>query len=438
MVVENHLVSDEKVELIRKNPWLCTSPFWQTQIKERTGKTNWGPCCDYDVEFFKNSKETYETIENLKLLIQKKEIDKKCRTCHRLERIGGISERMRYLIDLPIEKIQNFIDNPSLLKLEKYTPVVSIKVTTTCNLACRSCNGAESSLYNKLFGNNNSNYDIWKNSEDEEFFKDYLLEKSKNSEEIILHVLGGEVFLDDYIQKILKWCEEYSIINKISLHITTNNQIPMENRLVNISKNLKSVYLSLSIDSVYENYSYVRWPGKFSKIEENLSYLEDLKIDKLKDKLTYSITPVFSLNNIFYLKDYLDYWLDYSKKNNLENLRIYNFHLHHPQYLKIENLSSTYRKNLLHIIEECSEHEIFNFLSDTIQFKEWIKVIVNNLKNETGNEESFLTYLRNTRMYDQKTNQDSFKLNSRLFNLLTEEHKSYYFKSNIIPINTKI
>jgi hypothetical protein len=77
-------------------------------------------------------------------------------------------------------------------------------------------------------------------------------------------------------------------------------------------------------------------------------------------------------------------------------------------------------------VRECHHHKIFNYLEDTKQFKEWIKTILDNLTNDAGNEKLFLEYLKYTSEYDTKTNQDSFTLNSRLFKLLTKEHKDYY------------
>jgi arginyl-tRNA--protein-N-Asp/Glu arginylyltransferase len=92
----------------------------------------------------------------------------------------------------------------------------------------------------------------------------------------------------------------------------------------------------------------------------------------------------------------------------------------------IENLPSNYKKLLIPILEKCFNHEIFNFLNDTKQLKQWLISIVDNLKNTNISDEKFKVYLKYTTEYDQKTNQDSFILNSKLFDILTDEHKDYY------------
>lgn len=433
VVAENLLVSDEKIKLIRDNQWLCISPFYQTEIKQDSFHANWSPCCEYWFKPEKRSIDNINDIENLKKLIKNKKIDKRCGACHNVEKLGGVSERIRYLMDASIETIEKFVNEPESISLKNLGnfPVITVKITNNCNLACRSCSGNNSSLYNiKIRRDLKTEYNIWKYAEDEVLFKNLLLETCKTNDSVVLHMIGGEVFLDDYIANMLDWCEEKNIIDKIILYVTTNATIPLDQRLTNLSKNLKSIILSLSIDSVGENYSYVRWPGKFSKIEENLILLENLRVGELKNKLTYIVQPVFSLNNVFYLKDFLDFWLDWVKKTNYYDLKIFNTHLHRPKELMIEILPNEYRKFLIPITDECVKHELFDIVSNTTQLKEWIIGINNHLKTEISQEHHFTNYLRYTAMYDKKTSQNSFILNSRLFNLLnTEDKRTYNYHS---------
>jgi hypothetical protein len=191
-----------------------------------------------------------------------------------------------------------------------------------------------------------------------------------------------------------------------------------------------------SIDSVGENYHYVRWPARFNKVQDNLVTLESL-CKQYPGKFSLSVSPVFSLNNIFYAADYLDWWEQWADQTQ-QNLWLSNIHLYEPELLMVESIAEQYRPQLIELLEKCVSHPVFQKYPRTEVLKEFFIAMLASVRNiKTNNELLFAQYLKFTADYDNRTNTDSYVLNSKLFDILSDSHKHIY-NSHLLHVQSKI
>jgi MoaA/NifB/PqqE/SkfB family radical SAM enzyme len=110
----------------------------------------------------------------------------------------------------------------------------------------------------------------------QEFDKDYTWPEREEFRSMIEPILpnlkyvqftGGEPFLNPYIEEILAKLPEDCIV-----HISTNLTV-IDNTKIKLLQKFKNLWLTGSADAVGELYEYIRFPGIFSKFEENLTII---------------------------------------------------------------------------------------------------------------------------------------------------------------------
>jgi hypothetical protein len=169
----------------------------------------------------------------------------------------------------------------------------------------------------------------------------------------------------------------------------------------------------------------VRWPAQFNKVQDNLDTFKSLS-EQYPGKFLLSVSPVFSLNNIFYAVDYLDWWEQWADRTQ-HDLWLSNIHLYKPEPLMVESLAEQYRTQLIELLEKCVDHPVFQKYSRTDVLHEFFVAMLASMRNNKNNTDLlFVQYLEFTADYDNRTGTDSFVLNSKLFDLLSDSHKHIY------------
>jgi radical SAM protein with 4Fe4S-binding SPASM domain len=252
----------------------CVLPFNSISISP-TGDLR--PCCNaYDSGFNINIKDiSVEKIINNKQIISLRksfladEKDTVCNRCWNIEKIGNRSFRHVANSDkshglnsiIPIKKQTN-IDFEDIQYLD-------ITLGNKCNLACRMCNPYSSSLLAKQL------IDL------KEYSGEQLLDFSRSTKDKILdliskatnlnsiYMLGGEPLINEFHDEIVELLVKNNRAKDINIHYSTNLQIDIEKYLDSWSK-FKFVDLNISIDGSHETYEYIRWPGKWEKVFNNL------------------------------------------------------------------------------------------------------------------------------------------------------------------------
>ena len=218
----------------------------------------------------------------------------------------------------------------------------------------------------------------------------------------------------------------YNSLNEIKIMLINDSGIVGISNFTNLRKNIidnfdkfKSVTICASIDSVGKNYSYVRYPETFDTIESNLSLILE------NSNISFYVTPVWSLHNIFYIADYIDWWYDWFNKNNLLNIPISNVSMSDPHIMTVQNLPVEYRKALVAILEYSMAHELFNNKIHS-QFYEYLKGVTEFLSSDNIVYDRFDDFLKQTAKDDQNTKANMATGNEKLYNILNDQHKQYY------------
>jgi len=392
------------------------------------------PCCTIDnalytlpVEKLRNE----DLFADLKAQFGSGTFPSACHHCEKLEKTGGTSERVRNIIE-------KFTDDEfdNYLKVGGTHPhfQIQVKFSNVCNMACRVCNSTESTTYGLITNTSVGNSgDISDNEEqwnalltqiNQVIDRQYLRRAgtTKNNT-VIINTVGGETMLNPGFYKLVDWLCKNNLANKVKLKITTALAVRFSDEILSQFAKFNKVYINASLDSINENFYYVRWPAKWSKIEENLDTLVEYKQEH--NNLYFYVTPNWSINNIFYIEDFLDYWADHPLVDG-----IFNYHLYRPSCMKVESLPAEYRKNLTLLLEKSLTHPLFSKVNNTTTLYTFIQSILEYFKNTKAESANFDEFFRFNSGFDVRTNTTLSKYNSRLYELLNEKdiekYNSYY------------
>jgi hypothetical protein len=412
----------DKIQWIKDRPYLCDSPSTTYDFRIFKNTLSASCCCNLDRDKVDG---TPEYLDSIRETLRQKQTHPACHLCYQDEDNNVLSERMRYLLPKSQEQLKLFEQTQELDCVN-----ISIKFSNLCNLACRSCNPRESSLHAKLLKVESlvkdRSIDITENIDHWNIITGFIkqtYDKFNTTKTIVLRPVGGETLLQAGFQKLLGWLVETGMAKDIRVDIISSLSVPLDSTLFELLKKFKYVHISASIDSVGVNYNQVRWPLTFDKLQKNLETVLNIVTAG-----SFLVLPVFSLNNIFYMSDILDWWDTWFTEHPAINKQMDTIHLHDPEHLTVENIPNPYRQTLIPIIDNCYNHKIFNNNDAGLMvLKEYIGLIKTHLtNNDDGNISFFEHYLEETARYDRLTKSDSFVGNQKLFNLLTQEHVDRY------------
>ena len=404
---------EEKITWIKNNQHVCLNPFqtYYYQIEfdgqrfpkfQKTVLNN-SCCCSIKLN---------ADIEKIKNNVFNGTLGEECQVCWNSEAQTGTSERTMSLINLPVDDINNFIESGNTDGFH-----YRIKFSNLCNLACRTCSPTFSSKYaqtyksiipQELYNDISSNPAVWTS------ITNSIIESCKTHSLVTVTLLGGESLIQPGAVKLIDWLVDNQL--PVSLNITTN-LTNLNTKVVKRLHQIKHIEFALSIDSVNNNYEYVRWPAKFSTIEKNLAVISTYTNTSL------TIQPVWSLNNIFYINEFLDWWHKWFTTN--KEILIKNVVMHRPHFMTIQNLPVRYRRQLLEVLTNALSHPIFNsHLQESLHH--YILGITDFLKTESIIYDHFDLFLHETAKQDRATNSD-FKIgNWRFYNILTLQDQHLY------------
>ena len=269
-----------------------------------------------------NEAKNSEYFKEARLSLLKGEKFRGCSVCWKEEEVGVKSHRnnenrlwddllTKELVD---EIVRNTHDDGTIDN-DLYT--LDFRLGNTCNLACVMCRPQDSSkwlneakkLSNEL--ETDAKWD-WKykstiNLENFEWYKrqEFLEDFYKSCSNMRLMIFaGGEPLLIKEHKEMIKEMVKRGHAGNIQVNYHTNATI-YDPELMELWKHFKKVELFLSIDGIDKVTEYVRYPSKFSVIENNLRMYDDNAPDNMSFKVLYTVQAL----NIFYLPEFAD-WLD--------------------------------------------------------------------------------------------------------------------------------
>ncbi len=433
--------ADEKLQWAKKNQHVCILPF-----------TNLGINVEFDGQRSPAKQKTYlrkscccnliadsdkTTIDQVKQSVIHGQLDLHCQRCYDSEQQTGSSERTMALISKSSEHFNKFLNSS-----EVDDCVLSIKFSNLCNLACRSCSPTFSSKYaqvhqltipQELFDDISNTPSVWLD------ITSTIEQRLLKNPAIALSLFGGETLIQPGAKRLFTWLSENSLLGRVKLQITTN-LTNLDTSIYNQFTQFQHVHLCASIDSIEENFSYVRWPGKWNQIQENLNkILPEIQ----KGKILLTIQPLWNLNNIFYIIDYLDWWLSWFESNNIAQVSIKNVTMFRPFHMTIQNLPLEYRNELNKLLKQAVSHAVFkNKQHDS--FKHFLLGMIDFLSNKQEIYDQFELFLYDTAKHDC-ANQTQMQVgNKRFYDILSTKHQQllqeFQKSSNlkILPIKQQV
>jgi hypothetical protein len=438
--VQDHIADRTKWAL--EHPTLCLAPYNTIDVRHSDNKkTNIYQtcCCNLDEELFVPTPGSDAFVE-----IKQQQLEgtwpSACHRCQYEEQNGGQSERVRALVEIPQHRFERFVKDQSIGEFE-----FRVKFSNLCSLACRSCSASESSTFGKITNSDvNELYekDITDDSDHWNFIITRIPELMKKAENFFVHFIGGETLIQPGMIRLLQWMVRTKLAPKIHVRLTTAMTANPSDELMSLLAQFNSVDINLSIDSVGKNYQYVRWPARFSKIESNLdtliNYQSTLTVKNGREiripKWKCAISPVFSLNNIFYINDWLDFWYQWYQQRGIV---FHNFVANmtmQTNHLDVQALPAQYRLGLSALLKQCLTHPIFDaYPVQLAAIYTFLTLTIAELENNQYQPELWEKFLRHTAYFDQKTKLRFADFNDRLYNILTADDQE---KFKTILINT--
>jgi radical SAM protein with 4Fe4S-binding SPASM domain len=319
-----------------KNNSLCPLPF-AGAIVNTDGSVQ---CCSISQEYLGNVnekplEEILKTSTKLKQ-IRRDMLDKKfpnnCTDCYVKEKYNknlnfeNISNRLYHIKTLGASPFKLY-ENEHQFELQQ----IDLRWRNTCNFACVYCDSSFSSVWARFEGQP----DKMTNDAMEQTFN-FVKKNIKNLKTI--YMAGGEPFL---IKENLKIIELIQTENpNLLLRINTNLSI-LTPKIFNQLKTLKNVHWIISAESTHERFNYIRWPGSYLTLLENLK-----KIKILPHKITFNMT--WNILCAFNVLEFID---DMQKHGFHPNSFVMNYVID-PIFQNISNLTENQKNKLIIMIEK--------------------------------------------------------------------------------------
>jgi hypothetical protein len=260
---------------------------------------------DHDIEMHMNS----DYFKEIRLAMLNNQKPAACKRCYEEEDKGIESKRQYESKNFPKQDYQFAVDNTERDgHIAMDIRFVELRLGNVCNVRCRTCNPASSSRwvkdYEKItesleFVNDGYSWLDHKHDfqwpEDKSFYED-LYKCAPNME--LLYINGGEPTLIKahwkYLQDLIDADRAKDIILWYNINMTN---IP--DQAIDIWKQFKETRISASIDDLGDRNHFIRYPTKWSDVEESLAKVLAVP------ELTVRITRTLSAYNDLYTPDFI-------------------------------------------------------------------------------------------------------------------------------------
>ena len=252
-----------------------------------------------------------------------------CHTCYDLERgkkgFNHISDRVFYIKELK----QTPTDTYRTGNFDLQT--IDVRWTNLCNFACVYCSSEFSSKWADEL-----NVKIEQPSEQQSAnFKEYIYKHAHQLKHVYL--AGGEPLLMKENLALLK-----ELNPEVNLRINTNLS-KVDTGMFDAVCSFKNVHWTVSVETIGEEFEYIRFGGKWSDFLDNLN-----TIRKLDHKISFNMLWfLLNYNTVFDCVDYL-------KELGFQNNSFIIGALLRPGYLNIRHLP----ESVLHLLKTKLESKI--------------------------------------------------------------------------------
>jgi MoaA/NifB/PqqE/SkfB family radical SAM enzyme len=230
-----------------------------------------------------------------------------CASCINIEKSGMHSYRQYFDDIVRDEELIVDINEPNKLYY------ADLRITNKCNLKCRMCVPQSSVLVAhdmKKIGQYVSDEELnITPAKDFDLLVQELEDKIKDLK--IVYLAGGEPTIMNEQYKFIDYLIEKGVAKNIKIYCTSNINLRTltynHRNYIELLKNFKQIYFTVSIDGIYKKGEYIRKNLNYETWKENFKYLieeQNNSNGKLKVN-TYSTIGMYNLLHVFDLIDEL-------------------------------------------------------------------------------------------------------------------------------------
>ena len=277
-----------------KNKSICTLPWTGFELEPSgtvknciISKTSLGTINKSNIKDIMHGKENIE----LKQAMLKDEKPANCAGCYLQEKnttnLSSISSRLYYLKEVGAKTDLKLYDDVKNFSLKH----VDLRWTNSCNQACVYCGPEYSSKWAQELGEK-----VKSNKEARQEVKNFVFENISELENVYL--AGGEPMLMKENYEFLELLKEKN--PGCTIRVNTNLSTT-KTGIFELLCSFKNVHWTVSVESIEEEYEYIRHLGSWKHFMANLE-----TIRKLDHKINFNMLHfILNYNSIFDCIDYL-------------------------------------------------------------------------------------------------------------------------------------
>jgi pyruvate-formate lyase-activating enzyme len=278
---------------------------------------------------------------------------------------------------------------------------LDLKLGNICNSKCRICSSFASSQWAaeeiKLNPNNKSalmfnHLGRWP-ERNEQFWTD--IDQYLNTVEK-LEFYGGEPLLIERHYDILERAVELGRSKDITVSYNTNGSIYPEHR-IELWKQFKRVEVFFSLDDVDERFHYIRYPGDFASVVNNLKLFAQLP----QDTFELGIFQTFSVFNIATMTELTDYC-----DKHLPGIRIHYNMVFTPAHISPKALPKYVKERI-----SIKYHNAPDYVQRTLNF----------MNGEHYSKDEWINFLKLTQRIDQHRRENFVDTFPELYELIKRD-----------------
>lgn len=374
---------------ILTNPYFCPMP-WTGIMYNFDGKVK---NCIRSVESQPIGQLQHTSIEQIVLgnenvsrqdnIINQKPVSS-CQTCYDLERgktgFDIISDRIFYIRELK----QTPLDLYQAGKFKLQT--IDVRWSNLCNFACVYCSPQFSS---KWANEMNIRTEVPTEKQQEEF-QEYIYNNAKNLKHV--YMAGGEPLLMKENLELLQ-----KLNPDVQLRINTNLS-KVDTQVFDTVCNFKNVHWTVSVESIEDEFEYIRYGGQWKDFLENLAMIQQ-RSHKISFNMLYFLLNYDSLFNC----------VDYFKVLGFHNNSFIIGALLQPDYLNIRHLPNGVLQSIKYKLESKINNRPGYLLEDS--YRNLLYYIQQPFNKNLNNSFDQLKLL------DRRRNLDSSKIFKDLYKL---------------------
>lgn len=272
---------------LKNNKSFCIAPFVSLKDNEKH-------CC-YMKHFDSPYTNFYTDPSSVKMRQQMLAGEKTdlCQKCYRYEQFGAASPRQGLTRDwiyrLNLKSYEDVIKHTQLVSYE-------IFLGNYCNLQCRMCDPASSSLIDSEYA------ELGLSTEKFGIVTHNFLDTVDLDTVQQLIVTGGEPSINPEFYNFLKHCIQ---IKKTDFEIQmSTNGVSLTKEFMSLIRQFTNVKISISVDGVDRTNQYIRWPTNWEKWKKNIQTLiESIAPHNYHFSTTLSI---YNISQLYPLYEFLD------------------------------------------------------------------------------------------------------------------------------------